>query len=434
MRHKFLFCLVTILVFAGEVTALAGRGPKGSISKAESRQQALERVPEATFNVTIYNQGQGKPGSTILGGPWTNVVPTIDNLGTVTLDLSPAADITPGVVVWIAASANLDSDQGQWYWNDNSVRHGGSAQWRNPGGGFGTTCSDWGSIATCLGDPEAGPDLRYQIWGRPIGQTGDPILLYSQTDGTSDSAWIAQNFETAMDSYDCELADCWGASSPGWSVSRVVLEGTYISVDPGVPCEEIFFFNAKCNSNGAAQAMVKAMGDYSGEMVTFDLDGSPQVVSVMSNGTNSIAKMTVPHAGMGSHTVTLTDPAGCYSPVTFNCQVDAPPDPEWDAIWAEYQTMEQARTAVPAEVRIIGNYPNPFNPVTTISYELPVTTHVTLTISDVVGREVARLVDGPQEAGYKSVTFDGSNLASGIYFYRLQAGTFVETKRMILMK
>jgi hypothetical protein len=432
MRYKFLFCLVAILVFVGGLTALASSGPKSSISKTERRHQVLERVPEATFNVTIYNQGQGKPGPTILGGPWTNVVPTIDNLGTVTLDLSPPADIAPGGVVWIAAWANLDSDQGHWYWNDNSVRHGGTGQWRNPGGGFGTTCSDWGSIASCLGDPNGGPDLRFQIWGRPIGQPGDPILLYSQVDGTSDSAWIAQNFETAMDSYDCELADCWGASAPGWTVSRVVLEGTY--VEPGVPCEEIFFFNAKCNANGAAQAMVKAMGDHSGKMVTFDLDGSPQVVSVMSNGTNSIAKMTVPHAGMGSHTVTLTDPSGCYSPVTFNCQVDAPPDPEWDAIWAEYQTMEQARTAVPSEVRIIGNYPNPFNPVTTISYVLPVNTHVTLTISDVVGREVARLVDGSEGAGYKSVTFDGSNLASGIYFYRLQAGSFVETKRMILMK
>jgi hypothetical protein len=89
---------------------------------------------------------------------------------------------------------------------------------------------------------------------------------------------------------------------------------------------------------------------------------------------------------------------------------------------------------VPTNRSLNQNYPNPFNPVTTISYELPLTTHVTLTITDVVGREVARLVDGFQEAGYRSVTLDGSNLASGIYFYRLHAGDFVETRKLILMR
>jgi len=434
MRHKFLFCLVTILVFAGGVTALADGGPRRSIRNVETGLHPSEGVPQATFNVTIYNGAQGKPGSTIRGGPWTNVVPTIDNLGTVTLDLSPPADITPGVV-WIVASANLNSDQGQWYWNDNSVLHGANAQWRNPGGGFGTACSDWGSIASCLGDPNAGPDLRFQIWGRPIGQTGDPILLYDNADGTSDSSWIAQNFETAMDSYDCELGDCWGSSAPGWTVSRVVLEGRYVS--PEVPCSEIDFFGAKCNSTGAALAMVKLLNstEFAGSTVELQLDDTVYPVTLITNGTHTIGRFSHRPAGYGQHTITLVSPAGCYDPVVFNCQVDgAVPDPEVDAAWAEFDDVTSVAGIAPENTRLIGNYPNPFNPVTTISYELPANTHVTLTISDVIGREVARLVDGFQEAGYKSVKFDGSNLASGMYFYRLQAGGFVETKRLILMK
>jgi hypothetical protein len=205
-----------------------------------------------------------------------------------------------------------------------------------------------------------------------------------------------------------------------------------------VPCEAISFFNAKCNANGAAQAMVKLFNstEYAGETVEFQLDGTVYPVELITNGTHTIGRLQVRPAGYGQHTISLVNPAGCYDPVTFNCQVDAATaDPEFDAAWGEFDVLEASFAEVtPSRLRLIGNYPNPFNPVTTISYELPVTTHVTLTISDVVGREVARLVDGSQEAGYKSVTFDGSNLASGIYFYRLQAGSFVETKRMILMK
>ncbi len=80
------------------------------------------------------------------------------------------------------------------------------------------------------------------------------------------------------------------------------------------------------------------------------------------------------------------------------------------------------------------NYPNPFNPSTTIRYELPKAIHVTLTIYDILGRKVATLVNGVEEPGYKSVHWDASEMASGVYFYRLQAGSYTETKKLLLLK
>jgi hypothetical protein len=80
------------------------------------------------------------------------------------------------------------------------------------------------------------------------------------------------------------------------------------------------------------------------------------------------------------------------------------------------------------------NYPNPFNPSTTISYQLPIQSHVTLKVFDVLGREVATLVNRIEEAGYESVNFDASKLSSGIYFYRIQTGLFMQTNKMLLMK
>ena len=81
-----------------------------------------------------------------------------------------------------------------------------------------------------------------------------------------------------------------------------------------------------------------------------------------------------------------------------------------------------------------GNYPNPFNPVTTIPFSIQESSHVTLTVYDVTGRAVVRLVDGVRTAGTHSTIFDASNLASGIYLYRLEAGDFNATGKMVLMK
>jgi len=90
--------------------------------------------------------------------------------------------------------------------------------------------------------------------------------------------------------------------------------------------------------------------------------------------------------------------------------------------------------SLPTVYALMQNYPNPFNPSTKISYQLPVKTLVTLKVYDIIGREVAALVNEQQNAGIYDVTFDGSRLASGVYFYRIQAGTFTQTKKFVLLK
>ena len=88
----------------------------------------------------------------------------------------------------------------------------------------------------------------------------------------------------------------------------------------------------------------------------------------------------------------------------------------------------------PAEYKLSQNYPNPFNPVTRINFQLPYASHVTLKIYDVIGSEVATLVNEIKAAGNYNLDFNASSLASGVYYYKLQAGDFVQNKKMILLK
>lgn len=94
---------------------------------------------------------------------------------------------------------------------------------------------------------------------------------------------------------------------------------------------------------------------------------------------------------------------------------------------------------MPTEFSLSQNYPNPFNPTCVIAYSLPTDCQVKLAIYNILGQKVKVLVDEYQNYGYKSVTWDGKDnqskeLATGIYFYRIEAGSFVQTKKMLMMK
>jgi len=80
------------------------------------------------------------------------------------------------------------------------------------------------------------------------------------------------------------------------------------------------------------------------------------------------------------------------------------------------------------------NYPNPFNPRTTIAYQLPATANVVLKVYDILGREVATLVNGKKGMGQYEKVWNGRNVASGVHFYRLVVGDFVQTRKLVLLK
>jgi tetratricopeptide (TPR) repeat protein len=92
------------------------------------------------------------------------------------------------------------------------------------------------------------------------------------------------------------------------------------------------------------------------------------------------------------------------------------------------------KPTLPEKYELFQNYPNPFNPSTTISYDLPEASQVTIKIYDYIGREVMALLDGYKSAGRYQSTIDASNLGSGVYFYKLQAGSFTAVKKMLLVK
>ena len=112
---------------------------------------------------------------------------------------------------------------------------------------------------------------------------------------------------------------------------------------------------------------------------------------------------------------------------------------DWSDVW-EFNTISRGNNKpteenqLPKNYSLHQNYPNPFNPVTKIRYELPKESYVKLSIFDITGKEVDVLADGILSAGYHDVFWNAANTGSGVYFYRLESGSYKETKKMIVVK
>ncbi len=117
------------------------------------------------------------------------------------------------------------------------------------------------------------------------------------------------------------------------------------------------------------------------------------------------------------------------TPLTYNTEWTFTNPPPWDPLG-----INNITTTVPEEYGLSQNYPNPFNPATKIRFDMPDAGIVSLRIYDVLGREVAVLVNEFLSAGTYLVDFDATYLSSGLYYYRIESGGFVQVKKMILMK
>ena len=137
-----------------------------------------------------------------------------------------------------------------------------------------------------------------------------------------------------------------------------------------------------------------------------------------------------------SYSFTMRRPTDRQARVVFNCGKSRP-----DVFVDNVSVREELPSDVvgetdgpPGSFALLDAYPNPFNPSTTIRYELPEQAHVVLKVFSVVGAEVATLADEVQEAGRRSVVFEAGGLASGVYLYRLSVGGFVQTRKMLLLQ
>lgn len=115
--------------------------------------------------------------------------------------------------------------------------------------------------------------------------------------------------------------------------------------------------------------------------------------------------------------------------LTYGTQWTFTDPPPWNPVG-----INNISTTIPEQYNLGQNYPNPFNPVTKIQFDLPESGLVSLTVYDMLGRQVAVLVNEYESAGTYLVDFDGSRLSSGIYYYRIETGSYAEVKKMILLK
>ena len=193
---------------------------------------------------------------------------------------------------------------------------------------------------------------------------------------------------------------------------------TFNGTDPGCSGGGCHTFQdglvqASVNGLDVQVTVVGAGGTVAGELV----DGSSTVVTYI-NSTNS-----------NPFTLTATSP-GNY---IVNAGRSGPL--RWDSASVNIViTGVNGNSSNPTNFMLYNNYPNPFNPTTTIKYSIPEASFTSIKIYNELGKEVSTLVNETKSAGTYEVEFNASNLSSGVYYYKLQAGSFTETKKMILAK
>ncbi|MBS4027701.1 MAG: SBBP repeat-containing protein [Ignavibacteriales bacterium] len=209
-----------------------------------------------------------------------------------------------------------------------------------------------------------------------------------------------------------------------YHIDSIIVDNTYI----GIPATYTFnnvitnhTISARFRLNSytiSASAGTNGTISPSGNVIVFH--GASQTFSISANAGYRVDSVIVDSLFIG------TDSSYTFTNVISNHSIFA--------TFTFATGITDSKNTIPKVFALYQNFPNPFNPITEIRFDLPEEVFTTLKIYDVLGREVATLVNGIETAGYKSVQFDASSLNSGMYFYKLIAGNFISVKKLLLLK
>ena len=257
-----------------------------------------------------------------------------------------------------------------------------------------------------------GDQLSFTILSSPLNgtavQNGDTIQY------TPNANFFGQ------DSFRYQLSDSKG----GLDTATVRITVTSVNDAPqivGLP-DDLFINTNECT--GLYMANYAQDVDTPDSLLSwsFSVDDPTAISYSYSETTDSLEICSLGPVGTYHVYTTLTDDSGAYDQDTIVIHVELPAQ------------VERIASGIPKKFDLLPNFPNPFNPTTTIRYQLPKAAFVEIRIFNLQGREVQQLMDAYQQAGYYQIQLDGKQMASGTYFCKIKAGDFVKVRKMILMK
>jgi len=272
------------------------------------------------------------------------------------------------------------------------------------------------------------------------------VLLYSQISASAFGSVMSDYYWTGH-SYNCQTADDFNAGG-NWSINQIIVAGSYSDTYVLADNFNIYFYS---NNNDKPDTLIYFAVDQpyfvSGDLFTISLSSPVELVaghywiSVQANlNWNSYPyEVWIWHVIADSieDEALFKNPSGVLG-TTYWSRISNRNTALGTDMYFELNgsilTSVESEADNPANFVLSQNYPNPFNPSTKISWQSPVSSWQTLKIYDVLGNEVATLVNEEKPAGSYEIEFNASKLSSGTYFYQLRAGSFLETKKMILMK
>jgi len=214
------------------------------------------------------------------------------------------------------------------------------------------------------------------------------------------------------------MSDGWAY----WTDSMRVPPIAIISINPA----ELDFGEVAIDSSATKAFTITNYGDE--DLVVSDISSSEPVFSV------NVTSAVIPPDSSQEVEVTFTP----TELISYNGKIEithnAAGSPDSVILIGEGVIVSVEDELKPLTYNLEQNYPNPFNPVTFIKYSIPEVSKVSLTLFNLLGEEVADLVNEEKVAGYYTIEFNAATLPSGVYFYQLRAGNYVDTKKMLLLK